>query len=215
MPKIYDMHIHSIYSKDSNLKPEIILKTAKKRGLNGIAVTDHNTIKGGIITSKLNKDRDFEVIVGSEIRTNHCEVLGYYLQEEIKSKDFLEVLDKIREQGGISIIAHPFAFQLRYSLNYPLEKIKTKVNGLEGFNGRAIFQYENKKAYNAAEKYNLGMTGSSDAHFSFEIGKGFTLFNSDLRTAIIKRKTKVDGSILYSKFGKLCTAGYLLSRLFH
>ena len=214
MTKKYDLHIHSIYSRDSSLKPEIILKIAKKRGLNGIAVTDHDSIKGGVMTSKLNKDKDLEVIVGSEIKTKHCEVLGYYLQEKIKSKDLLEVLDKIKEQGGISVIAHPFTIIPRLNLRYPLSEIKGKVDGLEALNGRAVFPFENKKAFDAAKKYKLAMTGSSDSHSRIEVGRAFTLFNGELRTAIAKRKTRAEGLIRYSKIGRIWTLHYKLYRLF-
>ena len=58
----YDLHNHTNHSPCSNLKPEILLKFVEKRGMNGIAVTDHNTIKGALEVKKLNKDKDFEVI---------------------------------------------------------------------------------------------------------------------------------------------------------
>jgi len=70
-----DLHIHSKYSKDSLLKPETILKVAKKRGLGGIAVTDHNTIKGGLFTQKINDDKNFVVIVGSDIKTEYGDII--------------------------------------------------------------------------------------------------------------------------------------------
>ena len=72
--KKYDLHTHTKHSPCSNLKAEILLRIAKKKGLDGIAVTDHDTIKGGLDVFKLNKDRDFEVIVGSEIKTKKAEV---------------------------------------------------------------------------------------------------------------------------------------------
>ncbi|MDP7141463.1 MAG: PHP domain-containing protein [Candidatus Woesearchaeota archaeon] len=215
MPKKYDLHIHSVYSRDSSLKPKVILKLAKERGLDGIAVTDHNSIKGGVVTSKLNKDKDFEVIIGSEIKTKQCEVLGYYLQEEIKSKDLLEVLDKIKEQGGFSVIAHPFTIIPRLNLRYPLNEIKEKVDGLEAFNSRSVFPFENKRAFNAAEKYKLAMTGSSDSHSKIELGRAFTIFDGELRTAIAKRKTRAEGLIRYSKIGRLCTLHYKLFKFFY
>ena len=59
----YDLHIHTHYSKCSNLKPEVILKTAKAKGLNGIAVTDHNTIKGALEIESLNKNKEEYVFI--------------------------------------------------------------------------------------------------------------------------------------------------------
>ena len=59
---IYDLHVHSKYSRDSILSPEKIISVAKRKKLDGVAVTDHNTIRGGLAAFKLNKSRDFEVI---------------------------------------------------------------------------------------------------------------------------------------------------------
>ena len=202
-----------MYSKDSNIKPETIVKIAKKVGLNGIAITDHDSIKGGVMASKKNKDKNFEVVIGSEIRTKQAEVLGYYLQEDIKSDDIFEVLDKIKEQGGVSIISHPFAL-LRTRLKCPVKYIENKVNGLECFNGKATFSFENRKAHDAAREYNLAMTGGSDAHSGFEIGRAFTVFNGRLSSAIIARKTKAEGSTRYSELGKFISLGHRISKLF-
>ena len=71
----YDLHMHTYRSKCSNLRPDVILKLAKKKGLDGIAITDHHEIRGALEVKKLNKDKDFEVIVGEEISTNYGDVL--------------------------------------------------------------------------------------------------------------------------------------------
>ncbi|MCG8571012.1 MAG: PHP domain-containing protein [Spirochaetes bacterium] len=122
----YDLHTHTMYSRCSNLKPEVLLKLAKKFNLNGIAITDHYTIKGALAVSKLNKDKDFEVIVGSEIDTPQGSILAYYINKEIKSRNILEILDEIRTQGGLAAIAHPFRLSLhkRHFFSYPLKKNK-------------------------------------------------------------------------------------------
>ena len=60
----YDLHMHTHYSRCSNLKPQTILKLAKKRRLDGIAITDHHEIKGALEIKKLNNGKDFEVIIG-------------------------------------------------------------------------------------------------------------------------------------------------------
>ena len=75
----YDLHIHTHHSACSILKPKTILKIAKKVGLDGIAVADHNTIKGGQEVSKANKDKNFEVIPGIEVSTDRGHVLGLYV----------------------------------------------------------------------------------------------------------------------------------------
>ena len=195
----YDLHIHTNFSKCSRIKPEKLLKIAKERGLKGIAVTDHNTIKGGLAVSELNKDKDFEVIVGAEMKTVDGEILGLYLNEEIKSREMFAIIDEIKQQGGIAIIAHPTA-RFRRSLNQPCMELKGRIHGIEAVNSRAL-PLENWKAQKIASKFKFGTTGGSDAHFYYEIGRGYTEFEDDLRHAIKAKSTKVDGSILYAPIG--------------
>ena len=197
----YDLHIHTNFSKCSRIKPDELLKIAKERGLNGIAVTDHNTIQGGIAAAKLNRDPDFEVIVGAEMKTVDGEILGLYLNEEIKSREMFEIIDEIHQQGGIAIIAHPTA-RLRRSLKQPCIELKGRIQGIEAFNSRALL-LENWSAQRIASRFRFGATGGSDAHFYYEIGRGYTKFEGNLKHAIRTKATKVGGSILYAPIGGL------------
>lgn len=190
--KRYDLHIHTKYSQCSLSKPAKVLETAKKRGLNGVAITDHNTIKGALKVKRLNKDRDFEVIVGEEIKTEAGEILAYYLKKEIKPGRFERVIKEIKSQKAICAIAHPFA-HFRKRLRMDFRGIKANLDAVEVLNARALLKRENKKAGRLAEKLNLAMIAGSDAHFCHEIGRAYTLFRGTLRNAIKKKKTTVKG----------------------
>lgn len=199
----YDLHAHTNYSKCSALKPDILLKIAKKKGLDGIAVTDHNTTKGSREIKRLNKDskdKDFEVVVSSEIRTDYGDVLAYYVQDEIKQGSLLDVLDKAKEQDAIVSIAHPFRPLPHLRFNYPIKDIKNKIDALECINSRT-FYWENRKASRTADKLNLAKTAGSDSHFGFEIGRAVTVFDDDLRKAIKRRATRTEGSSLINPIG--------------
>lgn len=196
----YDLHIHTNYSLCGNLEPGIILKLAKKKGLDGIAITDHNEIKGALKTKKLNRDKDFEVVVSSEIRTNKGDVLAYYINKQIKSRDLFEVLDEIKQQGGLAVIAHPYRAMPHLRFRYPIKKIKDKINGIECFNSRTS-PLANYLASDVSRRLGLAQTAGSDAHFAFEVGKAYTVFDGDLRKAIEKRKTRVHGSSFSSSLG--------------
>lgn len=186
-----DLHIHSKYSKDSLLKPETILKIAKKRRLSGIAVTDHNTIKGGLVTQKINNDENFTVIVGSEIKTEYGDVIGLFLQEEIISQKFEEVVDEIKSQDGLLILAHPF----RKNITYPASIFK-KIDLIEAFNARSPKRI-NEKSLNLAKTYKKPTTAGSDAHLFFEIGRAQMelnsniVINSNLKDELIENSSKV------------------------
>jgi len=102
-----DLHIHSKYSYDSYLEPKTIIKIAKKRNLDGVAITDHSSLKGSKEAKKIADD--FLIIESSEIKTSTGEILAYGIQEEIKPKQSIyETIDKIHEQDGIAVAPHPF-----------------------------------------------------------------------------------------------------------
>ena len=200
----YDLHIHTFYSKCSSLNPKILLKIAKKLNFDGIAVTDHNTIKGSLAVKKLNKDPDFEVITGSEIDTPQGNLLAYYINKDIKSKNLFEVLDEIKQQGGLAAIAHPFRSSPnnKHRFKYPIEKIKNKIDAIEAFNARNL-PGNNKKAIKIADKLNIPKIAGSDSHFAFELGKAYTLFDNSLRKALKQNKTEIKGTIILGPVGGL------------
>jgi len=197
-----DFHIHSKYSFDSLLEPRTIIKVARKKNLLGVAVTDHNTIRGGIETSKINNidnDNNFVVIVGIEVKTNFGDLIGLFLNEEIKSRDFFEVADNIREQGGIDVLPHPF--RTFSEINF-LKEIVKHIDVIEGFNARMKSDILNKKAQSFAKDHNLPLIAGSDAHFTHEIGRGLTKFQEEhleideIRTSILHNKCRLYGKIL-------------------
>lgn len=190
-----DLHIHSKYSFDSFLDPYTILKIAKKIKLNGIAITDHNTIKGGLEVNKINRDNDFLVIIGSEINTEVGDIIGLFLSEEVKSRKSEEVIDEIKKQGGLVILPHPFKYHKNINI------VLKKMDAVEGFNSR-VNKKNNIMAQQLAIKNKISMVAGSDAHLSSEIGLGRTIFDDvndmdDVKKAILNNKCKIEGT--YSK----------------
>ncbi len=188
----YDLHVHSKYSSDGILDPKKIVKIAIKKGLHGIAVTDHDTIEGGLKTKKL-ENEDLKVIIGSEISTTRGEIIGLFLSEEVKSKNFDEVCDEIRDQDGSVVVPHPFDESRKSTFTIKNEDIKS-VDAIEIFNSRCVHQIYNKNAELYIKEHDITGLGGSDAHFSFEIGNaGVILKSHDLRNAILKNDLKVFG----------------------
>lgn len=182
----YDLHIHSKYSYDSFMSPRNIIKIAKKVGLAGIAITDHNTIKGGVEAYKSNKDINFCVIIGAEIKTNYGDIIGLFLNEEIKSRNFIDVINEIRSQNGLSILAHPYRHY-----GFP-EEIVGMVDMIEAFNARSKKE-SNNKARVLANRFEKATTAGSDAHLYFEIGKGKTIVNGELEETLRKGHPNIEG----------------------
>jgi predicted metal-dependent phosphoesterase TrpH len=167
-----DMHIHTKYSKDSRMEPREILRVAKQVGLDCIAITDHNTIRGGVETKRIRGD--IKVIVGSEVKTKQGEVIGYNLNESIRSRDLFGAVDEIKSQGGLVSVPHPFDF-VRCGVNDEnvLDSLRGKIDFME-INARSFGPFnERSRAY--AKKRRIPLVGGSDAHMPFEIGKCTTL----------------------------------------
>jgi len=208
--KKYEFHLHTKYSFDSNLEPKTVLKVASKRGLDGVAITDHNTIKGALEAQKLAKNYpEIDFIIGEEVKTNYGDVLVLGLQEEIPKKtDFFETVDKAREQDALLIIAHPSRFWPRHGFKGNIKKCFPKADAIEVLNGRSMW-YENNIAKREALTSDSAITGGSDAHFSFEIGNCTTTFPADvdLKTALRKKLTRplTGNYMIQGWLGNFCT----------
>ena len=185
-----DLHVHSKYSGDSLLTPEKIIKTAIKRGLDGVAITDHNTIRGGLEAKKYNKD--LIIIVGAEIASDRGEIIGLFLNEEIKTKEFWSVVDEIKDQDGIIVVPHPFDTMRKKVIKMDKSMYRA-FDCIEAFNSRCVFSKCNEKALGFAKEYDKTITAGSDAHFGFEIGHAYTIFNGEIRKSLMNGKTKVEG----------------------
>lgn len=206
-----DLHCHSFYSKDNFSPIEKILKTAKEKGLDGIALTDHDTIAGWEEAKRLAEKLKIFLILGQEIKTKKGDILGLFLKKEIKVKDPIEVIKEIKVQNGVVIIPHPFHYFHRFREN--LEKFKDLIDGVEVFNARMFFSFGDKKAFEFAKKYNLAMVAGSDAHFWKDVGSAYTVAQAkdlgEFKEAILSKKTKVEGkkspifSLLFPAIGKI------------
>ncbi len=196
-----DLHCHSQYSYDSIAKIEEIIKEAETKGLDAVAITDHDNARAW----KEIKKTDFPIILGEEIKTNKGDVLGLFLKQEIngRQKNPRWVMEEIKKQEGIVIIPHPFHFLEGFQDN--LENYLDLIDGLEVLNGRLPFSFFDKKAYNFAQKHNLAMIGGTDAHCSKAIGDVYTESEAktleELKQTIKDKKTKARGkksNIIYA-----------------
>jgi predicted metal-dependent phosphoesterase TrpH len=196
-----DLHCHSYYSNDGISSPESLIKTALKKGLDGIAITDHNTTKGWKEAAEAAKKLNAVLVLGEEIKIKEeektvGEILGYFLKEEInpRGKSVEEVISEIKKQGGIAIIAHPYHWRKPFK---ELEKYKNLVDGIEVFNARSQTKKGNQKSFDFAQKNNLAMTAGSDAHHCSEVGDAYIKADvknlEELKEAILQKKVKIFG----------------------
>jgi predicted metal-dependent phosphoesterase TrpH len=179
-----DLHVHSCFSFDSLTTPAQILYEAKRKGLSGVAVTDHETIQGGLATLRLNQAPDFLVIVGAEYYTEAGDIIGLFLREEIVTRDPLVLIDDIHRQGGIALLPHPY-----HGHASPVT-IAEKADVIEVFNARETAA-NNDQALALANKLNKPVLCASDAHFRCDIGTCRTIFSTkDVCTELLRNQCR-------------------------
>jgi len=174
MPMDVDLHVHTKYSFDSLLEPRTIIKLALKRGLSAIAITDHNTIRGSLLTVReASSVKDLMVIPGVEVKTDKGDVIGLYVQDEVKAREFYTVIEEIRLQDGLVVLPHPYNGHKGF-----VEELISYVDVVEVLNGRSS-HVKNAMALRLANDLDKPSIACSDSHFSFEIGRVKTKFCSD------------------------------------
>lgn len=169
----FDLHLHTFRSRDSLASYEAIIAAVQRCGLDGIAVTDHNTIRGALELAEL---APFPVIIGEEVRTDAGEVIGYFLSEEIPRGLSLDAtIHRIRAQGGVITVPHPVDRVRRSSAigQAALEHIVEQVDAIEILNARCTFAADNLLAASLAAKHHKLCTAGSDAHAAYEIGGAY------------------------------------------
>jgi predicted metal-dependent phosphoesterase TrpH len=195
-----DLHIHSQYSGDGNGTPKEIIKVLQKRGLQGMAITDHNTIKGSLKALEI-APKNFIVIPGVEISTLEGHIVALGVKKNIKRElSIEETVEKIIDLGGIPLVVHLFRNMSGIKKNN-LEKIHNKLTTIEVFNSCSVPK-TNLKIAKVAKEFNLGGTGGSDSHEPEYVGLGYTLVDTtdyskdSVLSQINKKKTWGEGEIL-------------------
>jgi predicted metal-dependent phosphoesterase TrpH len=167
-----DLHIHTCYSIDCLTPLEEIVERCLELGINCIAVADHNTIAGAL---KLREIAPFKVIVAEEILTPVGEIMGLFLSEAVsRGLSPQETISRIRSQGGLVCIPHPFGRSLPWNAN-PLTsaEVLSQVDIIETFNSRTPSSSSNARAWKLAKEQGKAASAGSDAHTLGEIGRAY------------------------------------------
>jgi predicted metal-dependent phosphoesterase TrpH/glycosyltransferase involved in cell wall biosynthesis len=198
-----DLHMHTDHSPDCATPVDVLLTTAKRRGLGAIAVTDHNEISGALEARE--RANGIKVIVSEEVKTAHeGEVIGLFIEEKIpRGMSLKETIDAIHNQGGLAYVPHPFD-RLHAVPDYEhLLKVVDDIDALEVFNARVAVPAFNEEAARFAAKYRVVAGAGSDSHVPQGLGSvkirmrdfdGAEEFLESLRDADILGKRK---SLIY------------------
>jgi len=184
----FDIHIHTSYS-DGAGSPEDVIKQAKKIGLDGIEITDHDNFNGFFIAKKYGSE-NFKIIPGVEITSLEGHILCLDATPAVEPlTPAVEVIEKIHASGGIAIAAHPYDV-FRGGVGDLIRKLK--FDGIEVKNGRTIMSSKNvEDIKRIADEMHITKTGGSDAHSLLEIGNIQLEVNEDPIEAIKKGNVEV------------------------
>jgi len=165
-----ELHTHTCYSKDCLTSLDKFIAECRRKKLDRVAVTDHNTTAGA---SKLKAMAPDLIIIGEEIKTDSGEIIAYFLTEEVPiGLPVRQAIARVRDQGGVVGVSHPADRLRQEAMGLDrLEPIVDLVDALEVFNARCVYASDNIAARDFALRHGkIGFAGS-DAHTLAELGR--------------------------------------------
>ena len=173
-----DLHVHSSVS-DGRDPPDAVVVEAHRKGVDVIAITDHDSFEGGLRGYRFARSASLEVvvIVGAEVRTEAGDVLVLCDSRPLQRipRDPGELLDAAHESGCLAVPAHPFDAR-RHGVGRHLYLYRW--DAVEVFNALSD-PLSNRRAEQAARELGLPGIAASDAHVAEAIASAYTLIDSE------------------------------------
>ncbi|MFP4393058.1 MAG: PHP domain-containing protein [Desulfohalobiaceae bacterium] len=176
---LFDLHVHSCISPCSNLSLEDIIHQAQKKGLDGLCITDHDTMAAGQLVVEGVQENGLLVIIGQEYTTQQGDFLLFGPYEDLPPGLKAEkLLNHVLATGGAAIAAHPF----RSWRSIDPALIRSGLCSIiEQQNGRNTV-WENFQTQTWIKSYPLFPVVGSDAHSLEELGRFPVRFPSPIHS---------------------------------
>jgi predicted metal-dependent phosphoesterase TrpH len=179
-----DYHVHTCWSFDSEATLESLVDRALAAGLTRLCVTDHDTIDGAIALKRI-APPDLDVIVGCEFSTDDgSQIIGLDLKDMIPRGSALDLMHMIKEQGGLTLIPHPFRRghgifrpEMKRSESF-VRSVLSIADMVECFNGRDSYA-NNRRSLDFAVRHGLPAVAGTDAHTAEEVGSVYVEYARD------------------------------------
>lgn len=180
-----DLHIHTVFGKDSAIAPEELVPAARRAGMDAVCVTEHHSFDLSAPFEKISQETGFPIFRGMEYKANegHLLVFGVNMgrADMPPQMPMQQVIKWVDQRGGIGIPAHPYQPDMfGKSLSDRMLEIEG-IQAIEGINASAS-DNQNKKADQAAKKMGWQQIGGSDAHGIHGIGRAYTVFPQAIAT---------------------------------
>lgn len=199
-----DLHSHT-HCSDGSDSPAALVAEARRRRLDVLAVTDHDTLAGALraaeIARRMSAGAGLEVVVGEEVTSRDGHILGLFLTHPVRAgRSAAETVADIHQQGGIAIAAHPFWHadphpgRRPHGVGHLIGEVA--FDAVEIRNGGVTLSMLQANHRAAAEAEALGLVGvgGSDAHVRVALGLALTAFLG--RSAADLRRSLVEGTVL-------------------
>ncbi len=187
---IIDLHVHTSPASPCSSAPvDELIEEAKRIGLDGICLTDHNYVWDPDLVENLRQKHEFLILKGNEITTDQGHMLVFGLDRGtrgiVKLEDLRQEIDSV---GGFMIVAHPFRGFLTFGvgqLGLTIEKAMERplfklVDAVEIMNG-IVTEKENDFTSKVGSGLALPATGGSDAHEVSRVGLCTTRFSDAIK----------------------------------
>jgi predicted metal-dependent phosphoesterase TrpH len=164
-----ELHAHTHHSEDSLMLPEKMLAICAQRGIDKLAITDHNRISGALMAAAIDPSR---VIIGEEVKTTKGELLAFFVREAVPAGlGPREAIGQLREQGAFISVSHPLdSVRSGAWKKDDLLEVLPLVDALEVFNARGLLRPADRWVEHLALEHGLLRTAGSDAHSYRELG---------------------------------------------
>ncbi|HEX2195159.1 MAG TPA: PHP-associated domain-containing protein [Candidatus Limnocylindria bacterium] len=202
-----DMHLHTLYSDGTAEVRALLDHVERHTDLDVIAITDHERIDGALRAREIHAagGYSYELVVGEEITTRRGHLLALFIEERIPAlRSVTETLERIHEQGGLAIAAHPMA-PLTPSLGrrtllqlHEDPDPRHALDAIEMLNPSAAGLVRRRERGELNESVlHLPGVGNSDAHLLEHVATAWTWFPGrtaeDYRQAVARHAVEAGG----------------------
>ena len=181
-----DMHLHTLYSDGTAGVEALLQHIETQTDLDLVAITDHERLDGALRARQIHRAGDFhfDLVVGEEITTRRGHLLALFIEQRIPAlRPLPETLERIHEQGGLAVAAHPLApltpslgRRSLLSLHHDSDP-RHHLDAIELHNPSAAGRARRLERNRLNERLlHLAAVGNSDAHVLEHVGTGWTWF---------------------------------------